>query len=80
MKVLFTLVSKGCRKSENTTRKLVARRREVLCLVSLFKSFFDLGIFIFIYYVSDGRRERKKKKAMECGLLGARTLTKGQNR
>ena len=69
------MVSKGCRKSENTTRKLVARRREVLCLVSLFKSFFDLGIFIFIYYVSDGRRERtKKKKAMECGLLGARTL------
>ena len=48
LKVLFTLVSRGCRKSENTTSKLVARRREVLCLVSLFKSFFDLGIFIFI--------------------------------
>ena len=44
LKVLFTLVSKGCRKSKNTTFKLAARRREVICLVSLFKIFFDLGV------------------------------------
>ena len=49
---------KGADKVKKTTRKLVARRREVLCLVSLFKIFFDFGVLIFIFYVSD---EKKKK-------------------
>ena len=74
LKVLFTLVSQGCRKSKKTTRKLVARQREVLCLVSLFKIFFDLGVlfiyfFVLFFFVYERERERERKQIKQWNVV-----------